>query len=132
DDPSLRGPQGRSNPAPWTRNRIASPPVAARNDGRDAWLRPGPDLERHFPDVPEAFAAAGVIAERCQYRIPMGRTIAPRASDADDALQRLRALAYDGAMRRYGALAPVTRDRLEHELGIIGLKGFADYFLVVH
>ena len=25
----------------------------------------------------------------------------------------------------------MTRDRLEHELAIIGLKGFADYFLVV-
>ena len=27
---------------------------------------------------------------------------------------------------------PVTRSRLEHELAIIGAKGFADYFLVVH
>ncbi len=98
---------------------------------RDRWLRPALDIERHFPDVPDAFAAAGVIAERCQYRIPMGRTIAPRASDADDAQQRLRSLAYEGALRRYGALAPITRDRIEHELDIIGMKGFADYFLVV-
>ena len=35
------------------------------------------------------------------------------------------------ALRRYGTIAPVTRDRLEHELAIIGMKGFADYFLVV-
>lgn len=98
---------------------------------RDRWLRPALDLERHFPDAPDAFAAAGVIAERCQYRIPMGRTIAPRASDVDDAQQRLRSLAYEGALRRYGALAPITRERLEHELDIIGMKGFADYFLVV-
>jgi error-prone DNA polymerase len=46
-------------------------------------------------------------------------------------MQQLRSLAYDGAMRRYTALAPITRDRLEHELGIIGIKGFADYFLIV-
>ena len=46
--------------------------------------------------------------------------------------QQLRALAYEGAERRYGTIAPVTRDRLEHELAIIGMKGFADYFLVVH
>ncbi|HET9066619.1 MAG TPA: DNA polymerase III subunit alpha [Gemmatimonadales bacterium] len=105
--------------------------AAARDAPRDRWLRPARDIERHFPDVPDAFAAAGVIAERCQYRIPMGRTIAPRASDTDDAQQRLRALAYEGAMRRYGALAPITRDRIEHELDIIGMKGFADYFLVV-
>jgi error-prone DNA polymerase len=98
---------------------------------RSAWLRPAADLERHFPDVPEAFAAAAVIAERCQYRIPIGRTIAPRHAEAQDALQQLRSLAYEGALRRYGTIAPVTRDRLEHELGIIGMKGFADYFLVV-
>ncbi len=98
---------------------------------RDAWLRPAADLERHFPDIPDAFAGTDVLAERCQYRIPIGRTIAPRASDTDDALAKLRAQAYDGAVRRYGTIAPVTRDRLEHELGIIGMKGFADYFLVV-
>jgi len=140
DTPSLRSPQGRSNletpprspgRAPPSGRGIASPSSTARNDTRDRWLRPALDIERHFPDVPDAFAAAGVIAERCQYRIPMGRTIAPRASDTDDAQQRLRALAYEGAMRRYGALAPITRDRIEHELDIIGMKGFADYFLVV-
>ena len=46
-------------------------------------------------------------------------------------LQQLRVAAYRGAARRYGTIAPVTRDRLEHELAIIGMKGFADYFLVV-
>ena len=53
-------------------------------------------------------------------------------ADRTDAFEQLRALAYDGAERRYGTIAPVTRDRLEHELAIIGMKGFADYFLVVH
>jgi len=53
-------------------------------------------------------------------------------TDRTDAFEQLRALAYAGAGRRYGTVAPVTRDRLEHELAIIGMKGFADYFLVVH
>lgn len=114
----------RGNASPITNHQS---PIADRS----AWLRPAADLERHFPDVPEAFAAAAVIAERCQYRIPIGRTIAPRHAEAQDALQQLRSLAYEGALRRYGTIAPVTRDRLEHELGIIGMKGFADYFLVV-
>jgi len=97
-----------------------------------AWLRPGSDLVRLFPDCPEAVHATEEIAERCEYRIPAGRVVAPRLADVDDALQRLRALAYEGARRRYGTIAPVTRERLERELGIIGMKGFADYFLVVH
>jgi error-prone DNA polymerase len=121
-------PHGRSDPStrPAGSLRMTGPLA-----DRSAWLRPAADLERHFPDVPEAFAAAAVIAERCQYRIPIGRTIAPRHAEAQDALQQLRSLAYEGALRRYGTIAPVTRDRLEHELGIIGMKGFADYFLVV-
>jgi error-prone DNA polymerase len=102
-----------------------------RLSARDAWLRPIADLARQFPDCPEAVRAAAEIAERCAYRIPLGRVVAPRFADANDALQELRAQAYDGAERRYGTVAPVTRDRLEHELGIIGMKGFADYFLVV-
>jgi error-prone DNA polymerase len=98
---------------------------------RDAWLRPADDLARQFPDCPEAVRAADEIAERCRYRIPVGRVVAPRFADAGDALQALRAHAYAGAERRYGTVAPVTQARLEHELAIIGAKGFADYFLVV-
>jgi error-prone DNA polymerase len=98
---------------------------------RDSWLRPAPDVARHFPDCPDAVCRAEEIAERCAYLIPAGRVVAPRLTDVDDALQQLRTLAYAGAERRYGTIAPVTRDRLEHELRIIGLKGFADYFLVV-
>ncbi len=58
--------------------------------------------------------------------------MAPRFANEQGALERLRALAYEGAERRYGTIAPVTRERLERELGIIQAKGFADYFLVVH
>src|SRR5690242_8058837 len=110
--------------------RAASHP-SDRVAPRDAWLRPSDDLARQFPDCPAAVRAADEIAERCRYRIPVGRTVAPRFADASDALQALRTLAYEGAERRYGTVAPVTAARLEHELAIIGAKGFADYFLVV-
>jgi DNA polymerase III alpha subunit len=98
---------------------------------REAWLRPAADVARHFPDCPDAVRAAAEIAERCAYRIPFGRVVAPSFAEVDDAFLRLRELAYEGAERRYGTIAPVTRDRLELELRIIGMKGFADYFLVV-
>ena len=99
---------------------------------RDSWLRPTADLARHFPDCPDALTRTAELAERCEYRIPIGRVVAPRFADVDNALERLRTLAYEGAERRYGTIAPITRDRLEHELRIIGQKAFADYFLVVH
>ena len=43
---------------------------------------PTADLARHFPDCPEAVRAAAEIAERCRYRIPVGRVVAPRFADA--------------------------------------------------
>ena len=96
-----------------------------------SWLRP--DISRFFPDCPEALSASEDIAERCEYLLPLGRrVVAPRFAEVDDAFQRLRTLAYEGAERRYGTIAPVTRDRLEHELAVIGQMKFADYFLVVH
>jgi DNA polymerase III alpha subunit len=111
--------------------RSAGPPV--RPSAQDAWLRPSPDLARHFPDCPDALTRSLELAERCQYRIPVGsRVVSPRFACPDDAFERLRALAYAGAEQRYGLVAPVTRDRLERELAIIGEKRFADYFLVVH
>jgi error-prone DNA polymerase len=111
-------------------DRLPARPPDRLSD-RDAWLRPTADLERQFPDCPEAIRATEEIAERCRYRIPIGRVVAPRFADSTDAFQQLRTMAYEGAERRYGTVAPVTRDRLEHELAIIGMKGFADYFLVV-
>ncbi len=111
--------------------RVAAHDATARLSPRDAWLRPTADIARAFPDCPEAVHAAAEIAERCEYRIPIGRVVAPRFADARDAFERLQALAYAGAERRYGTVAPVTRERLERELGIIRAKGFADYFLVV-
>jgi DNA-directed DNA polymerase III PolC len=114
-----------------SRHEPAAPLPRCPAAPRDAWLRPAPDLARHFPDCPDALLAAAEIAERCRYRIPDGRIVAPRLANGADAFQRLRALAYQGAERRYGTIAPVTGERLERELEIIGQKGFADYFLVV-
>ncbi len=124
-DGSEDGDQPPNRPTAQPPDRLIAEPTA--------WLRPADDLARHFPDRPDAMLRAEELAERCRYRIPVGaRVVAPRFADTTDALQRLRALAWQGAERRYGMVAPITRDRLEHELTIIAQKGFADYFLVVH
>jgi len=97
-----------------------------------AWLCPTDDLARHFPDCPEAIHAAAEIAERCTYTIPVGhRIVPPRLADTGGAFAQLRELTLEGARRRYPVITPDLQERLDLELGIIGQKGFADYFLVV-
>jgi error-prone DNA polymerase len=130
-----------ADPEDWPRHRLLraislnislSTCPSSQLSNRDAWLKPAPDIARHFPDCPDALTRTMELADRCRYRIPIGaRVVPPRMAEHTDALERLRADAYAGAARRYGMIAPVTRDRLEHELAIIAQKGFADYFLVV-
>jgi DNA-directed DNA polymerase III PolC len=97
-----------------------------------AWLCPTDDLARHFPDCPEAIHAAAEIAERCAYAIPVGhRIVPPRLADTGGAFAQLRELTLEGARGRYPVITPDLQKRLDLELGIIGQKGFADYFLVV-
>jgi DNA-directed DNA polymerase III PolC len=97
-----------------------------------AWLCPGDDLARHFPDCPEAVRRTEEIAERCAYTIPVGqRIVPPRMADTGSAFTQLRELTLEGAHWRYPVLTPELQDRLDLELDIIGKKGFADYFLVV-
>src|SRR6185295_16333118 len=78
-----------AHPEDWSRHRLlraihlnttlsaleeADRPTVRPSDRlapRDAWLRPIADLERQFPDCPEALRAAEEIAERCRYRIPI-------------------------------------------------------------
>ncbi len=97
-----------------------------------AWLCSASELARHFPDCPEAIRATEAIAERCFYRIPVGqRIVPPRVADTGSAFAQLRELALEGARWRYQTINPTLQERLDLELGIIGQKGFADYFLVV-
>jgi error-prone DNA polymerase len=97
-----------------------------------AWLCPTDELARHFPDCPESLRAAMDIAEQCLYQIPIGqRTVPPRVADTGSAFAQLRELTLEGARWRYREITPELRNRLDLELGVIGQKGFADYFLVV-
>ncbi len=50
----------------------------------------------------------------------------------DQAFSRLTALCREGVLRRFGAMRPDIRRRLDYELDIIRAKGFSSYFLVVH
>src|SRR6185436_6102344 len=40
-------------------------------------------------------------------------------------------LCLEGVPRRYGSARPEVLARLDHELEVIGMKGFATYFLIV-
>ncbi|MEK7282246.1 MAG: DNA polymerase III subunit alpha, partial [Acidobacteriota bacterium] len=108
-----------------------------------AWLKPPAEMERAYPHCPEAVAATVRIAEECALdEAPWGALVFPRFADLaidgaaangtpGDSFALLQVRCEEGARRRYGAVTPAVRARLEHELAIIRDKNFADYFLVV-
>ena len=76
------------------------------------------------------------LAERCTFRlhqldVPLPRPTLPSPFTDDD--EYLRHLAYTGARTRWGAgVTPVHRAQLDKELQLIGRKGLAGYFLIMH
>lgn len=105
----------------------------------DAALLPPAEAARAFDDVPGAARATIEIAERCTFcfkkperpRLP-ALDEAMLGSSQDGAYARLAALCLEGIKRRYGRIRPDVLARLERELRVIQMRGFADYFLIVH
>ena len=122
-----------------TRDRVPPEDLAAPQ----AWLKPSREMARAYPHCPEAVAATARIADECALGTPpWGPLVFPDfaqlvaaggAADPGpgDTFEVLRTRCEEGARRRYGAVTPAVRTRLDHELAIIRDKRFADYFLVV-
>lgn len=117
--------------------KLYSDPKRWRFSGTGYHVKTEAEMRAVFPDDPrwqEACSNTALVADRVeddvipdpQMRLPKFPT--PDGSTADEYLRRLT---YDGARERYGAELPQhVVDRLEHELQVIGDKGFADYFLI--
>ncbi|MDJ0523108.1 MAG: DNA polymerase III subunit alpha [Planctomycetota bacterium] len=110
----------------------------------EAELLPPDAAARAFRDLPEAARATLEIAERCRFRFRKPER--PRLPALDPAMlgesqedgtheaayARLAHLCLEGVKRRYGRIRPDVLARLERELRVIQMRGFADYFLIVH
>ncbi|MCU0660465.1 MAG: DNA polymerase III subunit alpha [Candidatus Pacebacteria bacterium] len=86
-----------------------------------------------FADIPEAVANTAKVAEMCNLELELGKFIfpefpLPENKTGDDVLWELT---HKGLADRGLAEDVEAKERLEYELGIIKMKGYASYFLVV-
>ena len=90
-------------------------------------------MQKRFREFPTALENTKVIAERCQFKLPLGARHYPEIQlpPGESALDRLQNLAEAGAKFRYGHLTPEIETRLQKELGVIGERGYAPLFLIV-
>ncbi|MCG8554786.1 MAG: error-prone DNA polymerase [Proteobacteria bacterium] len=87
-----------------------------------------------FADAPDAVQRTLAISERCRFSLSELRYRYPSESlpDGMTSFQRLRALCYEGARRRYAGAVPVAvRDQIEKELRVIRELDYDGYFLTM-
>lgn len=96
-------------------------------------FKSGQQMENLFEDFPEAIAATQEIAERCHLELPLGVPHYPEfpLSPGETPMSVLRQRAEKGAKRHYGEITKSIRKRLDHELEVIGERGYAPIFLIM-
>ncbi len=99
----------------------------------EAWFKTAADLQRLFPDHPELLRATLEIAERCNLKLELGKSIFPEfpVPPGESPFSYLWQLSFAGAQKRYRPLRPEVLSRLTHELEVINKLNLAPYFLLV-
>jgi len=99
----------------------------------DAYFLSRAEMTARFADLPEALAATNEIADRCRLTLPLGQPHYPEVHlpPGVTAVEVLRQKAEAGAGRLYGSMTSEIRSRLDHELNVIGGRGYAPLFLIM-
>ncbi|MEK7304220.1 MAG: DNA polymerase III subunit alpha [Pseudomonadota bacterium] len=107
----------------------------------EQYFRSAEEMADLFQDIPEALANTVEIAQRCNFRLDLGRNFLPDfpLPPGQDVEQVLRANASAGLAERMRRIDPDNdlarrkqyEDRLALELGVIIQMGFSGYFLIV-
>jgi DNA polymerase-3 subunit alpha len=111
-----------------------SDPNRFRMQTNQIYFKSPEEMARLFAHAPEALRATMRIAEMCQVELDQTRkypTFRQEGLPSEQNAQLLRSLAWQGLEERYGEAATGMRDRLEHELNVIGQMGYVDYFLIL-
>lgn len=100
---------------------------------KEFYLKSGDDMQRLFPNLPEAIDVTLEIADKCACNFFRKEPLLPSyiPSDGSEPYEFLYKLCYDGLAYKYPEITPEIRERAEYELGIIHRLGFVDYFLIV-
>ncbi len=91
------------------------------------------EMAEKFQHVPEAIENTVKIAEKCDWKLELGKLHLPKfqVPGGVTAKAYLKELVDERVANRYPKVSPEIQARLDMELGVIEKTGFADYFLIV-
>jgi DNA polymerase-3 subunit alpha len=108
-------------------------PNRLRFERQEFYLKTAAEMERLFPDTPEALRNTKRIAEMTDLKMPFGELRLPHfpVPEGHTTESWLRAECQRGLERRFGTPTPELQQRLDYELRVIIEMGYAAYFLIV-
>jgi DNA polymerase-3 subunit alpha len=116
-------------------------PKRMRFEGTQFYLKSPSEMLAAMGEIEEAavrestLVHTGEVAEKCTFEISTGELLLPHypipAEYGEDMNAYLRDLTYERALERFDEITEQIRERLDHELRIIGEMGYAGYFLIV-
>jgi error-prone DNA polymerase len=106
-----------------------------RRANSEFYLRPQQELEALFKECPDALTNTIEIAERCTLDLTKDLSYAfpdYPAPEGHTPQSYLEKLCHEAAIRRYGAVTPKVRERLEQEFRLIRKYNLAGFLLLYH
>lgn len=99
-----------------------------------AHLRSGAEMQARFARYPGAVARTVTLADELAFPLRQAKPALPRQQmpDGHTPMSWLRHLVWAAVPRKYPDLTEDNRARIEKELGVIEMKDFPGYFLIVH
>ncbi len=108
-------------------------PNRMRFETEEFYIKSEEELQKLFPNLPEAFENTARIADMCnvefvfnQYHLPVFPVPEGFTSET-----YFRKLCIDGFAERYANPPESYRERLEYEIGVISKMGYVNYYLIV-
>lgn len=91
------------------------------------------EMNERFQEIPEAVVNSQQIADRCNVKLVLGKSILPHfpLPEGEGSNSYLRKLVTERTPKKFAEITPEITQRLEYELATIEKTGFADYFLIV-
>lgn len=99
-----------------------------------AHLRSGAEMAERFARYPGAVARTVTLAEELAFPLRRAKPALPkqRVPEGHTSMTWLRHLVWEAVPRKYPDLTPDQAKRIDKELGVIEMKDFPGYFLIVY
>ncbi len=117
-----------------TQKKINDPGRLSMLDSPTFYLKSVQEMQKDFPDLPDALENTQKIADKCHVELTLGKWFFPDfpiPKEEKNYETYLKNKVLKAAKKTFGQLSSEIKERLNYELGIICHKGYAPYFLIM-